>query len=271
MPSAVVVVMPAAVLIDGLTKDYPVGWRKAPRRALDRLSLEVPLGGVFGLLGPNGAGKSTTLRILAGIVRPVRGTVHIEGYALPGRAVAVKRRIGYVPDAAELYECLSALEFLELCGRLHGLDERSLQARVDALLDGFELSDRREHRLGSYSKGMRQKILIAAALLHDPSLILLDEPLTGLDVDSAMLVKDLLAALASYGKTVVYSSHVLDVVERVCSRVLVIDRGRLVADGTPDALKGVAGERSLEAVFRQLTRTGSSAPRVRTIVEGLRA
>jgi ABC-2 type transport system ATP-binding protein len=237
---------------------------------LHGLSFEIGRGAIIGLLGPNGAGKSTTIRIRAGILPPGSGRVTVEGLDLPRDGVRLKQRIGYVPEAADLYESLSAQEFLELCGRLHEIEARALAARIDAMLEAFDLTDHRYGSLGSYSKGMRQKVLISAALLHDPALVLLDEPLTGLDVESAVLVKTLLAALAAQGRTIVYSSHVLDVVERICTRVIIIDKGRLAADGSPDELKAAAHEASLEAVFRDLTDAQSAAPRVDRILEGLR-
>jgi ABC-2 type transport system ATP-binding protein len=238
---------------------------------LHRLSFDVFQGQVTGLLGPNGAGKSTTLKILIGILKFAEGRVEIEGCTLPGKAFEVKQRIGYVPESGDLYESISALEFLELCGRLHEIDESRLQARIDALLEGFGISGQRRLRLGSFSKGMRQKVLISAALLHDPSVIILDEPLTGLDVESAMMTKDLLASLAASGKTVLYSSHVLDVVERFCDRVLIIDHGNLIADGSPDELKARTHASSLEGVFRDLTHAVSAAPSVLKILEALRS
>jgi ABC-2 type transport system ATP-binding protein len=254
----------ASILVEDLR------FRYAQREILHGLSFQIAPGEVTGLLGPNGAGKSTTIKILTGILEPGAGRVIVDGFELPRQALDLKRRIGYVPEAAELYETLSAREFLELCGRLHDLEDHALLPRIDALLEAFDLIDRGHAELASFSKGMRQKILIAAALLHDPSVIFLDEPLTGLDVESAVLVKTLLAALAAGGRTVLYSSHVLDVVERICTRVLIIDQGVLIADGSPEALKADAHESSLEAVFRDLTRAGSAEPRVDRILQSLR-
>jgi ABC-2 type transport system ATP-binding protein len=236
---------------------------------LHGLSFDIRSGQVTGLLGPNGAGKSTTLKIVTGILELRSGRGSIEGFQLPSQSIEVKKRLGYVPESAELYESLSALEFLELCGRLHEIEEPVLQNRIGVLLENFGLSGQRRNRLGSYSKGMRQKILLSAALLHDPSVLILDEPLTGLDVESAMLTKDLLASLAARGKTVLYSSHVLDVVERFCDRVLIIDHGTIVADGSPDDLKAKTREASLEGVVRDLTHSESAEPRVRNIIESL--
>jgi ABC-2 type transport system ATP-binding protein len=250
-------------------RDLKFGYDGA--EVLHGLFFEIHRGQVTGLLGPNGAGKSTTLKILAGILQIREGRVAIEGLQLPDQSVEAKKLIGYVPESAELYETLSALEFLELCGRLHEIEEPILQRRINVLLESFGLSGQRRNRLGSYSKGMRQKIMLSAALLHDPRVLILDEPLTGLDVESAMMTKDLLASLAGQGKTVLYSSHVLDVVERFCDRVLIIDHGAIIADGTPDELKARTHEASLEGVFRDLTHAESAEPRVRQIMESLRS
>jgi ABC-2 type transport system ATP-binding protein len=249
--------------VEGLRFGYGGG------EVLHDLSFAIRPGEVTGLLGPNGAGKSTLLRILVGILEARTGTVDVLGLRLPADAFQLKSIVGYVPEAAELYETLSALEFLEFCGRLHGIDETPLQKRIEALLDGFGLIDERHQRLGAYSKGMRQKVLIAAALLHNPTLIVLDEPLSGLDTDAAVLVKRLLSALAGEGRTVLYSSHVLDVVERVCARVLILDKGILIADGSPDELKAATHEKTLEDVFRQVTSSADVEPRVAQITGGL--
>ena len=257
--------MPTSITVENLRFSY------ATVEILHGLSFEIARGEVTGLLGPNGAGKSTTIKILTGILEPGSGRVSVEGFELPQQALELKRRIGYVPEAAELYETLSAREFLELCGRLQDVEDTSLYPRIEALLEAFELTDQGHGALGSFSKGMRQKVLICAALIHDPAVIFLDEPLTGLDVESAVMVKTLLAALAAEGRTILYSSHVLDVVERICTRVLIIDKGVLIADGSPDALKAQTHGTSLEAVFRDLTHAESAEPRVERILQGLKA
>jgi len=245
-------------------KDLRFNYGRA--EVLHGVSFEIMRGELVGLLGPNGAGKSTTIKILTGILELASGEVSVDGLQLPDDAVALKRRVGYVPEAAELYDTLSAIEFLELCGRLHDLDDDLLARRIEASLDAFDLNGQGHASLGSYSKGMRQKVLIAAALLHDPSIVFLDEPLTGLDVDAAVMVKALLAALAARGRTICYSSHVLDVVERLCTRVVIIDRGVVVADGSPDTLTQQVEDRTLEDVFREITHRGSVAPRVDRIM-----
>jgi ABC-2 type transport system ATP-binding protein len=238
---------------------------------LHAISFTLCKGEIVGLLGPNGAGKTTTIKIIAGILAPVSGIVSVGGLPLPERAVDVKQRIGYVPEAAVLFESLSGQEFLELSGRLHDVEEDTLQARIRSILETFNLSSDRVSRLDTYSKGMRQKILLAAALLHNPDLILLDEPLSGLDVDAAIMVKDLIAALAAEGKTILYSSHVLDVVEKVCDRVLIIHKGRLIADDSAESLKASTHEATLEDVFRRLTGSAGVEPGVARIVDALRS
>jgi len=235
------------------------------------VDLRIAPGTATSLTGRNGAGKTTLLRIITGILAPGAGSVSVCGLPLPEQAVSVKQRIGYVPEAAALFESLTGQEFLELSGRLHDVAEEALQARMRDILETFDLYSDRVSRLDTYSKGMRQKILIAASLLHNPDLVLLDEPLSGLDVNASIMVKDLLAALAAGGKTILYSSHVLDVVEKVCDRVLIIDDGNLIADGTPENLKSSAQQSTLEDVFRTLTNSEIADPGISRIVAALRS
>ena len=251
------------VIVDKLVFSY------GAVEVLHEISFSLNKREIVGLLGPNGAGKSTTIKILAGILSPTRGRVSIAGLSMPEQAVEVKERIGYVPEAASLFETLSGQEFLELAGRLQEVPEETLQARIRNTLDRFDLAKDRLRRLEGYSKGMKQKVLLAAALLHNPQVILMDEPLSGLDVNAAIMVKDLIAALAEEGKTILYSSHVLDVVERICDRVLIIHRGDVIADGSLETLKASTHRSTLEDVFRQLTHTEDS-PDVTAIIEGLR-
>jgi ABC-2 type transport system ATP-binding protein len=238
---------------------------------LHEISFQLSRAEVVGLLGPNGAGKTTTLKIIAGILAPGGGTVSVTGLPLPERAIDVKGRLGYVPEAAVLFESLTGQEFLELSGRLHDVEENTLQARIQSLLETFDLASHRLRRLEAYSKGMRQKILIAAALLHNPDLILLDEPLSGLDVGAAIMIKDLIAALAADGKTIVYSSHVLEVVEKVCDRVLIIHEGNLIADASAESLKATTSQSTLEEAFRKLTDSADVDPAVARIITALRS
>jgi len=255
----------AVVTVEGLTFSY------ASRQVLHGISFALGRGEVVGLLGPNGAGKSTTIKVLTGILPPGGGSVRVAGFSMPGEAVEAKKRIGYVPESAALFESLTAQEFLELMGRLQEVPEEILQSRIGLLLEQFDLDKDRLRRLDGYSKGMRQKVLLSAALLHNPDVVMLDEPLSGLDVNTGLMVRDLIAALASEGKTILYSSHVLDVVERVCDRVLIIHEGRLIADGSLESLKSATERGSLEDVFRQLTHAEETVSGVSTIIEGLRS
>jgi ABC-2 type transport system ATP-binding protein len=241
------------------------------KEVLHGISFDIHRGEMVGMLGQNGAGKSTTLKIISGILPTSAGKVHINGYSLPEQHLEAKKVIGYLPESPLLYECLNGTEFLELMGRLHGLEEKMLQKRIRILLETFELNSSRYLRLSGYSKGMRQKILLSAALLHDPEILILDEPLSGLDVDTSKLIKDMLAALVAHGKTVLYSSHILDVVEKVCSRVLLIDRGNLVADAPLEELKQRTNEKSLEDIFRKLTHSEDTGPRIARFLEALQS
>lgn len=247
-------------------------FRYGTTEVLHSISFRLNRGEIIGLLGPNGAGKSTTIKIIAGILSQTSGHVAVCGMSLPESAIAVKERIGYVPESAGLFESLSGQEFLELSGRLHDVEESVLQSRIAGVLERFDLTKDRLRRLEAYSKGMRQKILIGAALLHNPQLILLDEPLTGLDVDAQILVKDLIAALAKDGKTILYSSHILEVVERICDRVLIIHKGDLIADASVQELRDSTKQSNLEDVFRQLThKEGSPDSDMSGIIEKLRS
>ena len=233
--------------------------RYTSTEVLAGIDLELAAGLVFGYIGPNGAGKSTTVKILTGLLGGFRGRVEVCGHDVAQNPLAVKSRIGYVPENAILYEQLTIREFLELVGRLHRLPPDLLDERAHGILTGFELATRIDSRIQSLSKGMRQKVLITAALIHDPPLLFLDEPLSGLDVDAARLVKELIRALADRGRTIFYCSHNMDVVERVCDRIAIIQNGSIVADGTYDELSE-AGERgTLENVFALLTRGEDAA------------
>jgi ABC-2 type transport system ATP-binding protein len=256
--------MPKAIEVEDLVFRYHL------TEVLHCIGFCIESGEVVGLLGPNGAGKSTTLKILTGILTPGQGRVRIHGFSLPEQTIEAKRIIGYVPESANLYESLTAQEYLELIGRLREIEEKALKQKIITLLEMFDIAKQRSNRLATFSKGMRQKVLISAALLHDPPVLLLDEPLTGLDVSSSLAMKDLLSALSREGKAVLYSSHVLDVVERVCNRVLIIHQGNLIADGTLDSLKDQTSGSTLEEVFRQLTHTASTEPMIARVLEAMK-
>jgi ABC-2 type transport system ATP-binding protein len=230
-----------------LTKDY------GSLRALDGVSVEARPGEILGFLGPNGAGKSTTVKILTGMIRPTSGVARVAGLDVAADPIEVKRRIGFVPESGVLYETLSPDEYLELVACLHHLDARTRRARADELIDLFGLTEVRSKRLFEFSKGMKQKVMIAAALLHKPDVLFLDEPLDGLDANTAMLVKELLKQLAAQGRTILFCSHILDVVERICTRIVIIDKGRKIAEGTSADLIAQTGAPTLELAFNALT------------------
>jgi ABC-2 type transport system ATP-binding protein len=206
-----------------------------------------------------------------GLLEPSQGCVELDCRNILADLRSYKALLGYVPEEPHLYTYLTGPEYLQLIGRLREIPDGVLNQKIQRFLELFGIYDDRYQTLSSYSKGMRQKILIAAALLHSPELLLLDEPLSGLDVNASILIKDLLAALASDGKTILYSSHVLDVVEKICDRVLIIDEGNLIADGRPEDLKSSTQQSTLEDVFRKLTESESVDPGVSRIVEALRS
>ena len=239
--------------------------------AVEDVSFRVAPGEVVGFLGPNGAGKSTTVKIITGLLRQDDGIVRFQGRNIAEDMVSFRATLGYVPEDAHLYTYLSALEYLQLVGRLRGLTEELIERRAMNLLRLFDLDSWEHSPISLYSKGMRQRVLIAAALLHDPKLLIFDEPLSGLDVVSARLFKDLLDLLTAQGKAVLYISHVLEIVEQICSRVVVIAKGRLIADAAPSDLTKLMSLPNLESVFAQLVQqrnTRSQAEQIVKVMQG---
>lgn len=235
--------------------------------ALDGLDLELVRGEVFGLLGPNGAGKTTTVRAMVGLLAPDAGRVEIAGYDMARDPLEARRRLAFVPDGAPLYQNLSARAHLALTGRLHGLAEAELRSEGDRLLAALELFERADDPIASFSHGMRQKAALACALLVRPALLVLDEPLSGLDATTTAVIKEVLRGWANRGACVLYTSHLLDVVERVCDRMAILDHGRLIALGSLDELRAQAHTAgTLEQVFAALTRSGDSAARARAVL-----
>ena len=216
------------------------------------VSFEIKSGEVVGYLGPNGSGKSTTAKMLTGLLEASDGAVFFENQDIRRDPVAFRRRLGYVPEEPILYNFQSGSEYLLLVGRLRELNARLMTRRIDALLELFGLSDAANQDIGSYSKGMKQKVMLIAAILHDPDLLILDEPDSGLDVMTTLVLRHLVTTLAQRGKAVLYSSHVLELVEKACSRVIVIHQGKVVADDRVEALQRLARSGSLEEVFSQL-------------------
>ncbi|MGD0776959.1 MAG: ATP-binding cassette domain-containing protein, partial [Candidatus Solibacter sp.] len=220
--------------------------------AVRNVSFTIKPGEILGYLGPNGAGKSTTVKMLTGLIEPSEGQIFYQGRSVYEDFTAFQRRTGYVPEEAHLYPHLSGREYLQLMGRLRGMPRCVLEPKMDEFLRAFNLWDDRYSPLSSYSKGMRQKILVSAALLHDPDVLILDEPFSGLDVTSALMLRTLLRALAGRGKIILYSSHVLEVVEKICSTVLILRNGEVVAYDSIERLRELMSQPSLEGVFAQL-------------------
>jgi ABC-2 type transport system ATP-binding protein len=221
--------------------------------ALSALSFDVGPGEIFGLLGPNGAGKSTTVRILTGMMTPDAGTARVAGFDVVREPLEVKRRIGYVPESGALYDALTPDEYFRFVALLHRLEPDVADDRGGELLKLFELDAVRSKRMVDFSKGMRQKVLVASALLHAPDVLFLDEPLNGLDANATLALKELLRGMAGQGRTILFSSHLLDIVERLCTRILIIDKGRRIAEGTAAEIVGQTGCGSLEDAFAVLT------------------
>jgi ABC-2 type transport system ATP-binding protein len=223
--------------------------------AVNALSFEIPAGQIVGFLGPNGAGKSTTLKMLTGMIDPTEGSATICGFDLRQQPIEVKRHVGFVPESGAVFESLTGLEYLEMIAALYGIPRDAARIRIRQFLAFFDLSFETltDKLLGAYSKGMRRKVVITAALLHNPPVVFFDEPLDGLDANAAVGFKALIQTLAREGKTIVYSSHILDVVERVCDRVIIIDKGKLLLDGKPDELVAAHNSGTLEHLFTQLT------------------
>jgi ABC-2 type transport system ATP-binding protein len=230
----------------GLTKRYDAVL------AVDDVSFSIRPSEILGYVGPNGAGKSTTVKMIIGLIEPTGGHVRFHGRSVSEDLPDFQSRIGYVPEESHLYPHLSGFEYLELTGRLRGFPRRPLEAKITEFLHLFRLWDDRDTPLSAYSKGMRQKVLLSAALLHNPDLLILDEPLSGLDVGSALVLRELLHELAARGRMILYSSHVLDVLEKSCTRALILSKGRVVANDTVERLREQTSELSLEGVFGRL-------------------
>ena len=217
------------------------------KAAVDGLSLSVPRGSFFGFLGPNGAGKSTTIRMLTGLIPPTSGSIALLGMPMPDQEFEIKKRIGLVPDESLLFDRLTGAEFLEFVGRMYGLARPVAQERAGELLRLFELADQRRKLIAEYSKGMRKRVAMAASLIHRPELFLMDEPFEGVDAVGARLMKDILLDQVRQGATIFLTSHVLEVVERLCDRVAIINEGKIVREGTMQELRSAS--ETLEDVF----------------------
>ncbi|MGH4121208.1 ABC transporter ATP-binding protein [Clostridium sp.] len=222
------------------------------KRVLNGINLEIPRGQIIGYIGTNGAGKSTTIKIMLGILDGYQGKVEILGQDISSGSIEYKKKIGYVPELADIYESLTAYEYISFLGGIYELDEKNLIERVKKLMGLFGMEDVINFRISSYSKGMKQKLLIICSLIHNPDILFFDEPLNGLDANSVMVFKEIMKSLAKEGKTIFYSSHIMDVVEKVSDRIILLNNGQIVADGSFEELKNKQ-EGSLEEIFNQLT------------------
>ena len=253
------------IRVTGLTKRF------GDQLAVNDLTFEIPTGQIAGLLGPNGAGKTTTVRMLSGQLAPSSGRAEVLGIDVERDPLAVKRQIGVVPESGAVFESLTGWEYLAFVAALYELPEDESGDRIRRFGDFFDLDEEtlRGKPLAAYSKGMRQKVVIAAALLHNPKVIFFDEPLNGLDANAALSFKTLITTLAREGRTIVYCSHILDVVERVCERVIIVHRGSIVADGPVPQLLAQTGEPTLERVFNRLTATENLLERAEEFARAL--
>jgi ABC-2 type transport system ATP-binding protein len=239
--------------------------------ALRDASFTARPGQILGYLGPNGSGKSTTVRMLVGLMTPTSGDVLWRGRSIFDGLPAFRGRLGYVPEEPHLYTHLTAPEYLRLVGGLRDLEERRLEHKIDRLLELLGLADDRYSTLSAFSKGMRQKVLLAAALLHDPDLIILDEPFSGLDIGAALMLRAVLTGLAAEGRTILMSSHVIEVVEQLCTEVVILSDGRVVAHDRVDRLRHLQQDQSLEHVFVKLAVPHDMQAVARGVIEAVRA
>ena len=237
----------SVITIDRLCKVYDGNY------VLKYISLSFEAGQIIGYIGPNGAGKSTTIKILTGIIGDFEGNVHVLGMDVRKDSIAIKQKIGYIPENAAMYDVLTPVEYLNFIGRLYGMELESIKKKSTELLHLFDLGTKMDQRMSGFSKGMRQKVLLISGLMHNPEIIFLDEPLSGLDANAVILVKEILSQLKKAGKTIFYSSHIMDVVEKLSDRIVIINKGEVIADGTFESLQQQASSGSLENIFTALT------------------
>ena len=235
------------VSIRNLKKNY------GEKEVLKGINLEITPGQIIGYIGPNGAGKSTTVKILCGLISEFKGEIEIFGKDLRKQTLEIKKQVGYIPENAVLYESLTPMEFMEFVGEMRSLNPEQTRKKAEALMSIFEMKPNVNQRISTFSKGMRQKVLICSSLLHNPDLIFMDEPLSGLDANSVIMVKEMLTHLAHAGKTIFYSSHLMDVVEKISDRIILIDQGAVIADGSFSDLNKLSNDATLEKMFTRLT------------------
>ena len=252
--------------VSHLTKKY------GATTAVDDISFEIQQGEIVGYLGPNGAGKSTTLKMLIGLLQPTSGEISVAGYDAATELLELKRHIGYVPEEAQLYEHLTLVEHLQLIGRLYHVEEQRITEKIKGLARLFDMEAQANQRISGFSQGMRQKCLIMSALLHNPDVLFLDEPFTNLDVTTVTLMKMVLQRLAELGKTILYCTHILEVAETLCPRIMIINAGKLIADASVGELREQTNQTALNEIFTQLTETTGidekTEEAIRIVMEG---
>lgn len=222
------------------------------KTVLNNVNLDIYPGQIIGYIGPNGAGKSTTVKILTGVIQDYTGNVLVNGKDIREDILSLKQMIGYVPELADLYDLLTPNEYLHFVGALYHIPDEVVTERARRILQSFGLLDNFDQRMDSFSKGMRQKVLLTAGILHNPSIVILDEPMSGLDANAVIVVKELMQVLKQEGKTIFYCSHMMDVVEKVSDRIVLIDKGTIIANDTIEALRE-GSSHSLETIFAQMT------------------
>jgi len=250
------------IKIHNLTKSY------GSKQVLKGLSLDIYPGQVIGYIGPNGAGKSTTVKILTGLIPDFGGEVLVDGMNMMEHPLEIKKLIGYVPENAEIYDVLTPLEYLDFIGKLYGMEDRALRDRATKLLAAFGLAANANDRMDTFSKGMKQKVLLISGIIHNPKIIVLDEPLSGLDANAVIMIKELMLRLAKEGKTIFYCSHMMDIVEKVADRILLISKGEIIADGTFESLKQNHSD-TLEHIFSKLTGGDESGSEADAVINAL--
>ena len=257
--------MTEVIQVSGLSKRYH------KHQVLRGIDLVINKGELVGYIGPNGAGKSTTIKILCGLISDFEGEVNVFGMDVKKDVLEIKRKIGYIPENAALYETLTPIEYLLFVGQLYQLSEASIRQKANELLRLFDLDKAKESRMTTFSKGMKQKVLLISGLLHNPEVIFLDEPLSGLDANAVILVKEILTQLKQSGKTIFYSSHIMEVVEKLSDRIIIINAGQLIANGSFQQLNAQAQGGSLEQIFTQLTGQGEQVSVANNFVDVLKS
>ncbi len=247
------------IQIRNLSKSY------GDKLVIKGLSLDIYPGQVLGYIGPNGAGKSTTVKILTGLIPDFEGEVMVNGINMATDPLEIKKLIGYVPENAEIYDVLTPMEYLDFIGKLYGMAEAVLHDRARKLLMAFGLATNGDDRMDTFSKGMKQKVLLISGIIHNPKIIILDEPLSGLDANAVIMIKELIMRLSQEGKTIFYCSHMMDVVEKVSDRILLINKGEIIADGTFESLKQNHSD-TLERIFSKLTGREDSSTETDAII-----